>query len=72
MECILCNKQYVGKVETSFNIRLSNHREDVKKVDPIMVCKHFRQERNNFNKHTKFTIVNQLANTSKSKETVTQ
>ena len=72
MECILCNKQYVGKVETSFNIRLSNHREDVKKVDAIMVCKHFRQERNNFNKHTKFTIVNQLANTSKSKETVTQ
>ena len=24
MECILCNKQYVGKAETSFNIRLNN------------------------------------------------
>ena len=31
MECILCNKQYVSKAETSFNIRLNNHRKDVKK-----------------------------------------
>ena len=41
MECIFCNKQYVGKVETSFNIRLNNHRKNVKKVDAIMACKHF-------------------------------
>ena len=38
MECILCNEQYVGKAETSFNIRLSNHRKDVKKVNAIMAC----------------------------------
>ena len=31
MQCILCNKQYVGKAETSFNIRLNNHQNDVKK-----------------------------------------
>ena len=69
---ILCNKQYIGKVETSFNISLNNHRKGVKKVDTIMVCKHFQQESHNFNKHVKFTIINQLTNTSKSKETLTQ
>ena len=41
MECILFNKQYVGKAETSFNTRLNNHRKDVKKVDAIMAYKHF-------------------------------
>ena len=30
MECIICNLQYVGKNETPFNIRLNNHRKDVK------------------------------------------
>ena len=39
MECSLGNKQYVGKAETSFNVRLNNHRKDVKKVDAIMTCK---------------------------------
>ena len=72
MEYILSNKQYVGKAETSFNIRPNNHRKDVKKVDAIMVCKHFEQESHNFNKHGKFIIIDQLTNTSKSKETLTQ
>ena len=72
MECILCNKQYVGKAETSFNIRLNNRRKDVKKVDAIMACKYFQQESHNFNKHAKFTITDQLTNTFKSKETLTQ
>ena len=31
MECTLCNKQYLGKPETAFNIRLNNHRKDTKK-----------------------------------------
>ena len=72
MECVFCNKQYVGKAETSFNISLNNHRKDVKKADAIMACKHFQQESNNFNKHAKFTIIDQLKNTSKSKETLTK
>ena len=33
---------------------------------------HFQQENHNFNKHSKFTIIDQLKNTSKSKETLTQ
>ena len=71
MKCILCNKLYVGKAELSFN-RLHNHRKDVKTVDAIMACKHFQQENHNFNKYAKFTIIDQLTNTSKSKETLTQ
>ena len=70
MGCILCNKQYVGKVETSFNISSNhrkvienNHRKDVKKVDAIMACKHFQQESHNLNKHAKFIIIDLLTNT---------
>ena len=72
MEYILCNKQYVRKAGTSFNIRLNNHRKDVKKVEAIMACNHFQQESYSFNKHAKITITDQLTNTSKSKETLTQ
>ena len=63
----LCNKQYVGMSETSFNKRLNNRPKDVKKVDAIMACKHFQQETHHFNKHAKFTIIDQVTNTSKSK-----
>ena len=37
-----------------------------------MACKHFQQENHNFNKHGNLTIIDQLTNTSKSKETLTQ
>ena len=72
MECILRNKQYVGKADTNFNRRLNNHWEDVKKVDTVMAFKHFQQGSHNFNKHAKFMNVDQWTNTSKSKETLTQ
>ena len=36
-----------------------------------MACKHFQQENHDFNKHAKFTIIDQLMNTSKSKEILT-
>ena len=44
----------------------------MKKVDPIVACKYFQQQSHNFNKHAKFTIIDQLTSTSKSKETITQ
>ena len=72
MECILCNKQYVGKSETCFNIRLNNHRKDVKKVDAIMTWKQFQQENHSFSKHAKLNIIDHLRNTSKSTATLTQ
>ena len=37
-----------------------------------MACKNFQQESHIFNKHAKFTVIDQLTNTSKSKETLTQ
>ena len=37
-----------------------------------MVCEHVQYESHNFNKHAKFTIIDQLTITSKSKETLTQ
>ena len=72
MECILCNKQYIGKTDTSFNIRWNNYRKDVRKANTIMTSKHIQQENNNLNKHAKFTIIDQLMNNSKSKQTLTQ
>ena len=36
-----------------------------------MACKYFQQESHNFKKHAKFTIIDQLTDTSKSKETPT-
>ena len=54
------------------SIRLKNHRKDMKKVDAITACLHFQEESHNFNKCVKRTIIDQLKNTSKSKETLTQ
>ena len=72
MEWILCNKEYVGERKTSFNVRLNDYRKDLKNVDAIMIFKDFQQECLNFKKHAKFTIMDQLTSTSKSKETLTQ
>ena len=44
----------------------------MKKIDAVIACKHFQQESHNFNKHAKFTIIDQLTNTSKPIETLTQ
>ena len=54
MECVLCNKQYTGKSEATFNLRLSNHQKDVNKRNLLQVDQHFRLAGHNFNKHTKF------------------
>ena len=35
LECIMCKIQYVGKSETSLNIRINNHRKDIKKPNAI-------------------------------------
>ena len=52
MECILCNKPYVGKAETAFNIRSTQHQL-------VDFCK---------NSHTKFIVIDKLVNTSSSKD----
>ena len=67
MECTLRKMQYIGKSETIFNIRLNNHRKNVKKPDAILACRHFPERNHVFNKHAKFIIIGKLRNTTKSK-----
>ena len=75
MEYTLCKKQYVRKVETVFNIRLNNHRNDVKNAHPktiLLASKHIQEKNHNFNKHAKFIITDKLTNTRKPKEILRQ
>ena len=53
--------------ETAFNVRLNNHRNDVRNPHPntILACKHFPEKNHNFNKHAKFIIIEELTNTQK-------
>ena len=63
MECTLC-KQYVGKAETAFNIRLNNHRKDTMNPNVILACRHFQKQGHSLNSLAKFRIINRLVNTS--------
>ena len=56
-KCYICNIQYVSKSETPFNIRLSNHRKDVKNPNAIPACKHFNRHDHDFNNHGKIIII---------------
>ena len=64
-EHTLCKIQYVEKVETLFNIRLNNHRKDANGNNPkaIPASIHFKQAGHNFNKHAKFTLIEEINNT---------
>ena len=70
MECTLRNKQYAGKAETAFNIRLSNPRKDTKNPNAILACRHFQQQSHNFDSHTKFMVIDKLVNTASTKDTL--
>ena len=43
LEYYICNIQYMGKSETPFNIRLSNHRKDVRNPNAIRASKQFNR-----------------------------
>ena len=51
MQCELCKKQYIEKAETAFNIRLNDHRKDVKDTYATLMCKHFQEPGQKFRKH---------------------
>ena len=51
MECALCQVQYVEKTKKAFNIRLSNHREDVNNPKSIPADLHFRKPGHSFSLH---------------------
>ena len=65
MECILCKIQYVGKSFTPCNLRVNNHRKEVNNPKAIPACYHFKTHGHNFMKHAKFTLIEQLSETSK-------
>ena len=65
---MLCNKQYTGKSEATFNLRLNKYRKDVNKRNSLQADQHFQLHGHNFNKHAKFTLTEQLNDTNIDKE----
>lgn len=72
LECTRCKIQYVGKCETQLNIRINNHRKDVKSINAIPICKHFNDKTHSFNNDARFTIIEQLKNMNETKATLTE
>ena len=68
MKCTICNLQYVGKNETQFNIRLNNHKKDIKDPKAISADTHFQKSGHKFNEHERFKIIDKLTNTNLDKE----
>ena len=46
--------------ETSFHIRLTNHRKDIKNPPAIKACKHFNNWNHVFHEHGEFILIEQL------------
>ena len=63
----LRKSQYVGKSEYSLNLRINAHKNDVLRTDGPPCEKHFQMPGQNFNVHTKFTIIEEVCNKSLSK-----
>ena len=63
MDCYKCRKQYGGKAQTAFNLRLNNHCEDVLRTDTIRADRHFNCPDHEFNRNAKFTVIEELKNT---------
>ena len=68
MECVLSNKQYTGKSEAAFNLRLDIHWKDVNKRNSFQADQHFRLPGHNFNKQAKLTLIELLNDTNIDKE----
>ena len=63
MDCSKCHKQYAGKAQTAFNLRLNNHRKDVRRINAIRADRHFNCPNHDFNRDAKFTVIEELKNT---------
>ena len=57
MECVLCNKQYIGKSERTLNLGLKNHRKDANKQNLLQADQHFRLIGYNSNTRAKFRLI---------------
>ena len=69
MDCTLCKKPCIGKSETNFNTRRKHDRKGVKIPDSILACRHFQEKDYSSNKPAKFILIDQLTNTTKTKDT---
>ena len=58
-----CKIQYLGKAKTPFNINKHIKDADGKNPKVVPVSMHFKQPGHNFNKHAKFTLIEQINNT---------
>ena len=61
-KCTFCNLQYVSKNKRPCNIRLNNHRKDIKDLEAILADKHFQKSSHRFNEHARLTITARLKN----------
>ena len=62
MECALCQVQYVGKAETTFSIRLTNHKKYVSNPKSVPAELHFRKPEDSFTLNAKFISIELLSN----------
>ena len=60
LQCRICQLQYVGKNETSFNVHLNSHRKDAKSQTSILACKYFNEQNHNFQQQPEFTLIEQI------------
>ena len=70
LKCLKFQKQYDGKSETEFNIRLNNHRKNVTRKDSIPASNHFDTGGRKFNINAKFMLTEQLNQTNLDKSTL--
>ena len=60
---------FIGKVETDFNLRLNNHRKNVYKADAIPASRHFAMKDHIFDRDASFIIIEQICKSTLSRET---
>ena len=66
--CILCEKnQYIGKSEPPAHLRFNTHRHDVNGDNGCSFDKHFALPGHNFDKHARFTLIEQINSSGLSK-----
>ena len=69
LKCKKRHKQYVGKAEIGFNLRLNNHHKDVYKSDTILASRHFAMKKHIFNRDASFLIIRQIRKSTLSRGT---
>ena len=71
MKCTLCSKKYTELSKILFNIKLSNHLRDVNKLNSLELGQYFKLPSHNFNRHGRFTLIEQLKNLNIDKDLAT-